>query len=101
MALIGTFIQTPNGFSGTINTLTLNIKASIVKIDTPSENGPDFRVMVGRAEIGAAWEKVAEGTGTIYLSVKLDDPSFHRPIHAALFAGEETVHNLVWSRPNT
>ena len=49
---------------------------------------PSHRVLVGRAEIGAAWSK-RSNEGRDYLGLKLDDPSFNAPIYANLFDDEE------------
>ncbi|KAB2684351.1 DUF736 domain-containing protein [Brucella tritici] len=100
MATIGTFASTGNGFSGSIKTLNLNVKAKLVRIDNPSDKGPHFRVFSGHVELGAAWQKVST-EGRDYLSVKLDDPSFPAPIYATLIEveGEEGLQ-LIWSRPN-
>ncbi|WP_156386562.1 DUF736 family protein, partial [Rhizobium sp. Leaf391] len=35
MATIGTFTSTENGFSGSIHTLALNVKARIARIENP------------------------------------------------------------------
>jgi uncharacterized protein (DUF736 family) len=100
MATIGTFISTGTGFSGTIKTLNLNVKAKLVPAEHTSEKGPDFRVLAGATEFGAAWKKTSERDRD-YLSVKLDDPSFPAPIYATLIEveGEEGLQ-LIWSRPN-
>lgn len=102
MATIGSFTTTENGFTGSIRTLTLNVKARFIRIDTPSDKGPHFRVFAaGNVELGAAWQKVSEQTGRDYLSVKLDDPSFPAPIYATLseVEGQDGLL-LIWSRPN-
>ena len=100
MATIGTFTSTANGFTGTIKTLNLNVKAKLVRIENPSDKGPHFRIFSGNVELGAAWQKVS-AEGRDYLSVKLDDPSFPAPIYATLIEveGEEGLQ-LIWSRPN-
>ncbi|WP_374618797.1 DUF736 domain-containing protein [Devosia sp.] len=100
MATIGTFTTTANGFTGAIKTLNLNVKARIERVETPSEKGPQFRIFSGNVELGAAWQKTAQGTERDYLSVKLDDPSFPAPIYATLVGveGEEGLQ-LIWSRP--
>ena len=101
MATIGSFISNGNGFTGSIRTLTLNVKAQIRRIETPSDKGPNFRIYAGNVELGAAWQRVAGQTGRDYLSVKLDDPSFPAPIYATLSEVEgETGFQLIWSRPN-
>ena len=101
MATIGTFTNTATGFTGSIKTLTLNVKARLERIETPSEKGPHFRIFSGAVELGAAWQKHSEQSGRDYLSVKLDDPSFPAPIYATLVEveGEEGLQ-LIWSRPN-
>ncbi|RWK48841.1 MULTISPECIES: DUF736 domain-containing protein [Mesorhizobium] len=101
MATIGTFTSSGNGFTGTIKTLNLNVKAKLVRIDNPSDKGPHFRIFSGAVELGAAWQKVSRETERDYLSVKLDDPSFPAPIYATLIEveGEEGLQ-LIWSRPN-
>ncbi|MHC2374877.1 uncharacterized protein (DUF736 family) [Bradyrhizobium diazoefficiens] len=100
MATIGTFTSTGNGFSGAIKTLNLNVKAKLVRVENPSDKGPQFRVYSGSVDLGAAWQKVSN-EGRDYLSVKLDDPSFPAPIYATLIEveGEEGLQ-LIWSRPN-
>ena len=84
MATIGTFTSNGNGFTGTVRTLALNAKANLVRVETPSDKGPHFRIFAGNVELGAAWQKTAKDTERYYLSVKLDDPSFPAPIYASL-----------------
>ena len=103
MATIGTFKKTgSNELTGEI--VTLNLQTKNVRIvaeeNRSNDNAPSHRVMVGRAEIGAAWSK-RSNEGRDYLSVKLDDPSFTAPIYANLFddEGGET-YGLIWSRSN-
>jgi uncharacterized protein (DUF736 family) len=99
MATIGTFIASGNGFSGTVKTLSLNVKAKLVPVERTNEKSPDFRILAGNVEFGAAWKKTSERGE--YLSVKLDDPSFAAPIYATLSTVEgEEGYSLIWSRPN-
>ena len=101
MATIGTFTSTANGFSGTIKTLNLHVKARIERVENPSDKGPQFRIYSGAVDLGAAWQKTAKDSERDYLSVKLDDPSFPAPIYATLIEveGQEGLQ-LIWSRPN-
>jgi uncharacterized protein (DUF736 family) len=101
MATIGNFTNTENGFTGSIRTLALNVKARIARVENPSDKGPHFRIYAGNVELGAAWQKRSTETDRDYLLVKLDDPSFPAPIFANLIAvdGEED-YQLIWSRPN-
>ena len=102
MATIGTFKKTGNEFTGEIVTLSVQAKGVRIVPDTRAtgENAPSHRVLVGRAEIGAAWSK-RSGEGRDYLGLKLDDPSFTAPIYANLFDEEDgESYALIWSRPN-
>lgn len=97
MATIGTFTKHENGFTGAVKTLSLNVKAKFVPAEKESDKAPDFRILTGNVEFGAAWKKIAQ-TGRDYLSVRLDDPSFAAPIFANLVEGEDANHTLIWSR---
>lgn len=98
MATIGTFTRTENGFTGSVKTLTLNVKSvKLVPTEGDTENGPDYRVLASNVEFGAAWKKQSD-KGNAYLSVKLDDPSFAAPIYASLVEAEGEELSLIWSR---
>jgi len=101
MANIGTFRKTGSDYTGEIITLSLQARNVRLVPETRAsgENAPSHRVYVGRAEIGAAWDKISND-GRPYLGLKLDDPSFSQPIFASLFddEGGET-YSLVWTRP--
>ena len=56
MAIIGTFTKTQSGYSGAIRTMTVNVKAAFVVNDkNGNDKAPDYRVMAGKTELGAAW----------------------------------------------
>ena len=101
MATIGAFKKSGNEYTGEI--VTLNVQAQNVRIvpetNQTSENALSHRILVGRAEIGAAWSKTSN-EGRDYLGLKLDDPSFTAPIYANLFDDEDDSYSLIWSRPN-
>ncbi len=98
MATIGTFKKTgSNEFTGEIVTLSVQAKGVriIPDLRATGENAPSHRVLVGRAEIGAAWSK-RSNEGRDYLGLKLD-----APIYANLFDEEDgETFSLIWSRPN-
>ena len=101
MATIGTFTASNNGFTGSVKTLALNVKATFVATEKDNDKAPDYRIRTGATEFGAAWKKTARETDREYLSVKLDDPSFPAPIYASLVEGEERgTFALIWSRRN-
>src|SRR3984957_17439290 len=88
MATIGTFTAADNGYTGSIKTLTLNVKAKFVVTEKENDKAPDYRIFAGATEFGAAWKKTARESDREYVSVKLDHPSFPAPIYASLVKGE-------------
>lgn len=102
MAIIGTFTPaTDGGWVGTIRTLTINTKMRLVpNDDRTSKKAPVFRVFVGNARVGEAWEARTSGLSPKdYLKVRLDDPMLPEPINAAMFASEGgDSAQLLWSR---
>jgi uncharacterized protein (DUF736 family) len=100
MPVIGTFSAVKDGYAGTIRTLTVNTKVRILANDRKeTEGAPDFRIVAGAVEIGAAWRKTKQGTEETYLRVKLDDPAWPQPVWGALLeATEDSVVRLVWRR---
>jgi uncharacterized protein (DUF736 family) len=100
MPVIGTFSAVKDGYAGTIRTLMVNSKVRIVANDRKeTEGAPDFRIMAGSVEIGAAWRKTKQGTDESYLRVRLGDPAWPQPIWGALLeTTEDGVVRLVWRR---
>ncbi|RAN41454.1 DUF736 domain-containing protein [Hyphomonas sp. GM-8P] len=100
MAQIGTFTLKDGAYTGTIRTMTINVKAQLVpNVDKASDGAPDFRLYAGGAELGAAWRQESKQGETPYLAVKLDDPSFASPMRAAFFENEaEGTGVMVWNR---
>jgi len=99
MAQIGSFKRDESGvYTGTIRTLTLNVKATLRPSQKDNDKAPDYRVQAGATEFGAGWLKAARDTGAEYVSVKLDDASFPAPIYATLVQGDNGEHKLIWSR---
>lgn len=100
MAQIGTFTAKGGSYTGTIRTMTINVKAQLVpNKDKASEGAPDFRLYAGGAELGAAWKQESKDGDTPYLAVKLDDPSFASPMRAAFFENtEDGTGVMVWNR---
>jgi len=97
MATIGAFIAQGDGYTGSIKTLTLNVRAAVLRPNEKSDDkAPDYRIFAGQTEFGAAWRKTSQQNRD-YLSVKLDDPSFPAPIYASLVEAEDG-HSLIWSR---
>ncbi|WP_371420454.1 DUF736 domain-containing protein [Tardiphaga sp.] len=98
MTTIGTFTKTNNRFIGNLKTLSLSIGAEFLALPR-TDKGPDFRILSGDIELGAAWKK-ARKDGREYFFVRLDDPTFANPIFASLVEGRDGEHALIWSRRN-
>ncbi len=100
MATIGSFTKSGDGYTGSVKTLTLNVRAQFRPSEKDSDKAPDFRILAGSIEFGAAWKKTSR-EGREYLSAKLDDPSFPAPIYASLVEAEDGESlSLIWSRRN-
>lgn len=60
MTNIGTFTAEKDGFTGTLRTLTLNVKVKLVPNDKgDNESAPDYRLQAAGHDIGAAWKRPA------------------------------------------
>ena len=97
MTTIGNFTKQEDSFNGTLRTLAFNVKVKIVPITKDNDKGPDYRVLAGAMEIGAAWKRQSKANKQ-YLSVKLDDPSLPAPVNARLIDAEDGSVNLYWTR---
>lgn len=99
MQPIGTAIKSGDTYTGTLRTMLHTVKFRLTPVENASENGPDYRVFAGAAEIGAGWKKISAAQQE-YISLRLDDPAFANPIYASLFpADEPDTYTLLWSRP--
>lgn len=99
MATIGNFTKQNDTFSGTVRTLGIKVQVKIVPNEKTTEKSPDYRVVAGSYELGAAWKKTSQSTQREYLSVSLDDPSFPDTIYARLVENEDGKdYSLIWTR---
>ena len=105
MSLIGVFSSTEDGFTGRIQTLLLDIEATLSPPkEAPRENAPDYWITLGKdggdgARIGSARNRKTE-EGRAYVSFVIDDPSLTAPIYAVLFPADalNRTHRLYWTR---
>ena len=101
MAIIGTLKKQADGsYKGKLATLRLNANVTMRPIEEMTERGPKFRLFAGYGECGAAFEQIAERTGQVYLSIKLDDPTLPAPVYVAAFQNREDADtlDLTWNR---
>src|SRR3990167_9794275 len=103
MAIIGAFKKTDDGYAGTIRTMTINVKAAFIANDkNGNDKAPDFKIVAGDREFGAAWKAKSKGDEPQeFLRVELDDPSFAAPLRAAPFSNGGDTRALVWTRSRT
>ena len=102
MTCIGTFTTTRDGFSGRLQTLTIDRALTFVSPGhTDTENAPDYRILAGEGEdlfeVGAGWKRTGDKAGA-YVAVLIDDPALVQPLRANLFRSDGGEHVLMWSR---
>lgn len=95
--LLGIFSRSPEGFEGTLRTLSITTPLALFEIQEPTTKGPHFRALAAGIEVGAGWRRTAQDSGKEYISLKLDDPSFHQPIYSNLIESDG-CWRLVWQR---
>lgn len=101
MAIIGTFKKAKSGgWDGKIRMLSAVLNARFVPNDhRVSDTAPNFWLLSDTSDLGAAWVRRSGLDNQEFLSVRLDDPTFERPISAALFYCEDGERaDLVWNR---
>ena len=97
MATIANLTKQKDGsITGTLLIPSLNgVKIVLTPVEKKGK-GPEMRATIGAYEAGAAWKR--ETKTVTYYSVKLDDPTFARPIYCALFKTPDG-YALLWDRP--
>lgn len=104
MPTIGHLTRQKNGgYVGELETLTIRTKIELVPIpNKQSDTHPDFRLMAGDVEIGAAWLKVGKVSKEDYVSVTITAPEFgQKKLYANLgrTAGQSDpdMLSLIWN----
>jgi len=97
MPTIGSFSQDDLfGQEGILEILTLKAKVKFVPLKDRSEKQPDYRILTGKREIGAAWSRTSK-TGDAYLFLKLTNPSQPGPVLRNLYRNA-TGSAVLWTR---
>jgi uncharacterized protein (DUF736 family) len=87
--------QQDGGFLGTLVLPSLDgRKIHFAPIEKKGK-GPEFRVSVGGFEAGAGWLRTSK-KGNAYVSVKLNDPSFHGGTINPVLVRTESGYVLDW-----
>ena len=108
MATIGVVKYDPanDRFEGKLNTLTIKAPIQIVPSRKTADQQPDYRIISGGSEIGAAWKRLSEGSGNSYVSLSFEAPEFGRTrLYANLgrLPGQDdpTVLAIIWNTDDT
>jgi len=96
MATIGTFTKTNDGFTGTIQTVGLKAKVAIAPVEKRGDSAPDYRVYVGKVEIGAGWARTSKG-GREFVKPQARRSELPRSDLRELDRARRQ-HELIWSR---
>ena len=97
MPTIGSFSQDDLfGQEGTLETLTMKTKIKFVPLKDRKEKQPNYRILAGKREIGAAWSRTSK-KGDTYLFLKLTDPTQPDPILCNLYANANGPA-VLWAR---
>ena len=84
MPTIGSFSQDDLfGQEGVLETATLKAKVKFVPLRGKSSKQPDFRILDGKREIGAAWSRTSKNGP--YLFLKIADPAQADPVLCHLY----------------
>lgn len=106
MPSIGRVTKQPDGtFRGYLATLSIRKNIEFRMNDKTKDHQPDYLVIAGDVEVGAAWNKKGQASGNDYVSVSLAAPEFgDRTIFANLgrAAGSEDDNEfaIIWN-PNS
>jgi uncharacterized protein (DUF736 family) len=97
MPTIGSFSQDDLfGQEGTLETVTLKAKVKFVPLKNRSAKQPDFRILTGKREIGAAWSRTSKKGGD-YLFLQLYDTSRPDPVWCNLYRNASGPA-VLWAR---
>jgi uncharacterized protein (DUF736 family) len=97
MPTIGSFRQDDLfGQEGTLETPTLKARIKFVPLRDRSGKQPDYRILAGKREVGAAWSRTSKSGGE-YLFLKLTDPRQPAPVCCNLYRNASGPA-VLWTR---
>jgi len=97
-------LREDGSYVGYLATLSIRKNIEFKKNEKTKDHQPDFLVVAGDVEVGAAWNKKGQASGNDYVSVSLAAPEFgDRTIHAnlgrAAGSDDENEFAIIWN-PN-
>ena len=69
-------LQSDGSYQGHLATLSIRKNIEMIANTKTKDHQPDFVIMAGDVEIGAAWNKTGQASGKDYVSVSLAAPEF-------------------------
>ena len=90
---------------GRVTTMALAMTLALREVQSNNDKARAYDMMALSADrrswvkVGALWEFAANGTGEMFLSGRIDDPSLDKPVDVALFRQEDGSFNVAWRRP--
>ena len=97
MPTIGSFSQDDLfGQEGILETATLKAKVKFAPLRDRKTKQPDYRILSGQHEIGAAWSRTSKAGGD-YLFLQLYDPSLPDPVICNLYR-KTNGPAVLWTR---
>ena len=95
-------LQSDGSYKGRLTTLSIQRNIEFVLNRKKSETQPDYLVMAGEVEIGAAWIRKAINSGKEFVSVSLAAPEFgDRTLYANLGrlpgSKEKKDFSIIWN----
>ena len=89
-------------YAGYLATLTIRKNIVLVRNEKTKDHQPDYLVMAGDIEVGAAWNKKGQASGSECVSVSLAAPEFgDRTIYANLGhpagSDDENEFAIIWN----
>lgn len=95
--IIGSFTTTETGFTGKLDTLAVKASVTFERNDKQKDSHPDYTVLSGGKEIGAAWER-GDNRGH-YISVSFEEPSLAPGYYNLTKSGAEKGYTLTFRKP--
>jgi uncharacterized protein (DUF736 family) len=96
MPTIGSFSQDDLfGQEGVLETATLKVKVKFVPLRERTGNQPDYRILSGKRELGAAWSRTSKKGA--YLFLKIADPAQPAAVLCHLYR-QPRGPAVLWSR---
>ena len=98
-------LQADGSYKGRLATLSIRQNIELIANKKKNESQPDFRVMAGDVEIGAAWNRRGLSSGREFVSMSIAAPEFgDRTLYANLGrvpgSKDDKEFAIIWNPSN-